>query len=37
LQTYDDNYLNMSKTCLKVLKDNCCRLMSLYRLKHVHV
>jgi hypothetical protein len=25
-QTYYDNYLNMAKTCLKVLKDNCSRL-----------
>jgi hypothetical protein len=27
--TYDVNYLNMVKTNLKVLKDNCCRLESL--------
>jgi hypothetical protein len=33
LQTYDVNYLNMAKTYLKVLKDNCCRLMSLYSLE----
>jgi hypothetical protein len=26
LQTYYDNYLNMAKICLKVLKDNCSRL-----------
>jgi hypothetical protein len=26
LQTYYDNYLNMAKTCLEVLKDNCSRL-----------
>jgi hypothetical protein len=26
LQTYYDKYLNMVKTCLKVLKDNCSRL-----------
>jgi hypothetical protein len=31
------NYLNMAETCLKVLKDNCCRLMSLYQLKPLHV
>jgi hypothetical protein len=27
VQTYDVNYLNMAKTCLKVLKDNCSRLI----------
>jgi energy-coupling factor transporter transmembrane protein EcfT len=26
VQTYDVNYLNMTKTYLKVLKDNCSRL-----------
>jgi hypothetical protein len=26
LQTYYDNYLNMAKTYLKVLKGNCSRL-----------
>jgi hypothetical protein len=26
VQTYDVNYLNMAKTYLKVLKDNCSRL-----------
>jgi hypothetical protein len=29
MQTYYDNYLNMAKPCLKVLKDNCRRLESL--------
>jgi hypothetical protein len=29
MPTYDDNYLNMVKTSLKVLKDNCCTLTSL--------
>jgi hypothetical protein len=33
----DDNYSNMAKTCLKVLQVNCCRLNSLYHLKHWHV
>jgi hypothetical protein len=37
VQTYDDNYTNMAKTCLKVLKDNCCRLMSPCHLKPLHV
>jgi hypothetical protein len=26
VQTYDVNYLNMARTCLKVLKVNCSRL-----------
>jgi hypothetical protein len=29
MQNYDVNYLNMAKTCLKVLKVNCYRLESL--------
>jgi hypothetical protein len=37
MQTYNDNQLNMAKTCLKVLKVNCCRLVSLYHLKPLHV
>jgi hypothetical protein len=27
VQTYEDNYLNMAETCLKVFKTSWCRLM----------
>jgi hypothetical protein len=37
LQTYDINYLNMAKMCLKVIKVNCCRLMRHCHLKTLHV
>jgi hypothetical protein len=37
LQTYDVNYLNMAKTCLKYFKIIAVGLESLYRLKHLHV
>jgi hypothetical protein len=33
LQPYDDKYFNMAKTCLKVIKDRCFSLISLYHLK----
>jgi hypothetical protein len=37
LQTYNANYINMAKAGLKVLKDNCSRLISLYHLKSLYV
>jgi hypothetical protein len=37
VQTYDVNYLNMAKTCLKVLKVSCSRLRKAYRLKPLYV